>query len=182
VPGCRGRWPHLQRRPSIGLVTNETGDRATVEIDASSLQIRFTPTRHYLVTLSQFERIFGSPANNALPDSSAIRLGGLAGPIPIGACSKSGAAVAIGLKVGMRGLPRHWPVRREGGVPRKILPSTQTAEFQLTPFSGGLGTGPHGGRPNWRRHVSRSHKYNRVERKRAQRVDHDQWRPHQSIS
>ncbi|WP_213256760.1 hypothetical protein [Bradyrhizobium sp. sBnM-33] len=40
---------HLQRRPSIGLVTNETGDRATVEIDASSLQIRFTPTRHYLV-------------------------------------------------------------------------------------------------------------------------------------
>jgi hypothetical protein len=30
-------------------------------------------TRHYLVTLSQFERIVGSSANKALPDSSAIR-------------------------------------------------------------------------------------------------------------
>jgi hypothetical protein len=39
-----------------------------------------------------------------------------------------------------------------------------------------------GDRTNWSRNVSRSHKYNRVERKRAQRVDHDQWRPHQSIS
>src|SRR5512133_2416424 len=29
---------HLQRRPSRGLVTNETGDRAPVELDASRLQ------------------------------------------------------------------------------------------------------------------------------------------------
>ena len=30
---------NLQRRPSIGLVTNETGDRAPVELDASWFQI-----------------------------------------------------------------------------------------------------------------------------------------------
>ena len=29
---------HLERRPSVGLVSNETGDRAPVELDASRLQ------------------------------------------------------------------------------------------------------------------------------------------------